>query len=649
MRGSLTFALSALALFFLVQGLGALFVVFFAVAYDAVFPRPSALAALLVLPPIACLLTPWLPFSLWIERPKALALGATGAAAGRVLLCWPAFAIQYVGAILTVAAGALFLAKAVGYLDRHKVAAALALAFVLDALLRVAGGGYSSALRAGWLPVQLALSAATVLLLAVWLRDPAPEEEGGDARTLERRQGGLRLRGALSLAVLLFFELNLLSRPEVAARWTGVSYRAAATALIAAGAAALVLLLTRPPLARHRPRTLVLVALATLGAAFADIAPLGAAGRLTLFVLAHASALVLFGRAVQPASGRRRGWTLAAGLSVLLVLNVLLGFTFFYAFTAPIMQGGLRPLVLTAGVLLAAMLALIPRPLKESSLGRHVLAVPAAVAFALVAWLVTPTAPPAAAPVGDTVTVATWNVHYGFDEHWRYDPERIARTIEESGAHVVALQEVPAGMLTAHGTDLARWLGDRLGMRALFAPAINGVLGDAVLTRLPVADFAVIPLPPARADRKTAARTRLVVRGTAEVDTLTVLTTHFGLEPDEQAVQVAAALARLAGIERAVFMGDLNAGEDSGVARALRAAGFRDAFELAGARARPTAPASRPAARIDWIWLRGLDAASALVSAGAGSDHRLVAATVRMAARETPAAALPGSVENGAR
>ena len=82
----------------------------------------------------------------------------------------------------------------------------------------------------------------------------------------------------------------------------------------------------------------------------------------------------------------------------------------------------------------------------------------------------------------------------------------------------------------------------------------------------------------------------------------------------------------------AVLLGDLNADDASAVASALRAAGFHDAFESAGVRPLPTAPAERPDTRIDWIWLRGYTALDAAVSAGPGSDHRLVVAAIRAAA-----------------
>jgi endonuclease/exonuclease/phosphatase family metal-dependent hydrolase len=139
----------------------------------------------------------------------------------------------------------------------------------------------------------------------------------------------------------------------------------------------------------------------------------------------------------------------------------------------------------------------------------------------------------------------------------------------------------------------------------------------------------VSPLPPFDSDRKTIARVDLL---TAAGDTITVLATHFGLAEPEQVTQLRALLETLPADAAAVLVGDLNASDGSAVARALHAAGFRDAFELADRAPAPTAPAARPTNRIDWIWLRGYTAEDAAVSDGPGSDHRLVVAAIRAGA-----------------
>src|SRR5690606_19098855 len=114
--------------------------------------------------------------------------------------------------------------------------------------------------------------------------------------------------------------------------------------------------------------------------------------------------------------------------------------------------------------LLAATVLLIPRPHRSAPLVRVRVATVAMAAVSVVglfllAWRLTThratelRVQPTAA-VGPLLRVATYNVHHGFDATWRYDPESIARAIERGGADIVALQEVPAGLSFAYGTDL---------------------------------------------------------------------------------------------------------------------------------------------------------------------------------------------------
>lgn len=628
-----SFAPTVLVLLFFLEGQRVFFSSLFALVYEALFPvvRPLGLAGAVL--PLAALAAPLLPVSWWLGRRGAVAAAVALAAAARVALSVPAFPARLLASTLIVAGGAIFIVAAVGYLDRRSLAAGAVGAVVLDQLLRLAGWSYDLTLQPRWLPVQVAVSALAVVVLTGWLRAPAEADETRDPG-LERRAGGLRLRGAVALGVILFFETNVLALPAVAARWTGVAYPAMAVLLVAAGTGAMVLVLgAREPVGRHRPAAVVLAALATAAAVVPWVAD--GWGPALLIAAGHAAALLLLGRALTPAGGRRGGWTAVVGFAVFVALTILYALTFFSAFTLPALQGGAPWVLLVGGLVLGTAVLLIPRPgaSPPPAHGPSLLGLAAAgtvAAAALLAWDGARVAAPGqlgpeAAAGGGTIRVATYNAHYGFDEGWRYNPEEIARVLEASGADVAVLQEVPAGLAAAYGTDLALWLGRRLGMRAHFAPSINGLLGDAVLTRLPAQGFAAALLPAVAGDRKQVARLDVLAGG----DTLHIFGTHLGLTPAEQEAQTAAALAWI-GAGRAVLAGDLNAGPGSHVARRLEAAGFRDAFDLAGAPSAPTAPARAPRERIDWIWIRGYVAVGARVLSAAPSDHRLVVATLRL-------------------
>ncbi len=625
MRARLSFALTTLTLLFLLQGLSALLGVVFALVSQGIFPALDLRWLMLALVPVAALFASALPFSLWVERSSLLVGAAVVAASARVFLTLPALPARLCASAVVVAAGAIFLGKAVGFLEGRTVAAGAATAVVLDGLLRLAGWSYDVSLRPWWLPVQLVVSAAAVGLALMWKRLPLEEQP---AHTLERRAGGVRLRGAIALGCILFLQVNILARAEVAYRLLGVSYAAASVTLIGAGGLAVLLLLgARGPVGTHR-WVAILLAILTAAGALAPRLERGSPGwLLLLFATGHAAGLLLLDSALVPATGRRRGWRLAAGMGTFFLLTCAWTLTFYYAFTLPAFEGRTGAVIAAAAVLLILALALTPRPVPSAAaLERLRPAALALIALLVVAGVLA--RPPGLAAPAVTPTsprVATFNIHYGFSEDWRYDPERIARTIEEAGASVVALQEVTAGMMTAYGTDLTLWLERRLRMRALFAPSINGLLGDVLLTQLPVLSFATQLLPPRGADRKILTHAALA----ANRDTLSLYATHFGITGSEQRVQVAAILETVGNDGRAIILGDLNAEPNSEVVEKLRDAGFRDVFDAAGRSGGPTWPAERPLKRIDWIWVRGYRVLDAVVSRGAGSDHRLVTARLR--------------------
>lgn len=659
MRVDRPFATTALVFLFFAEGQRAYFASLFGLAYDAIFPDFAPAAALLALLPLGALLAPLIPLTRRFERPGAVAVAVAGLAIFRLPLSLPDFVPRAVAASLVVACGALFLTWAVGHLEGRAVAAGAVAGLVADQLLRLAGTSWDLSLRPGWLPVQAVLSLLLLFLVLAPARarsdaTPAPPDPGpgarppegsgtparveGRASELERRSGGLRLRGAVALGALLFLDLHVLGLPPVVARWTGVSYTFAALAVSAGGAVALAAVLVGRGPERHRMLAVGLAAVLAAGLAAGPLLRDGPGA--VLLAAGHGAALLLLARALSPASGRRGRLVVPAGMLTFALLTGLYAATFFSAFLLPLLDGAGPWILGAAVVLVGGAFILLPQP--PESPGR--LSVPAGamvggLAVAAAAALAYLVVPPAPAPVptgaaatgvgpgapGAQVRAATYNIHYGYDEAWRFDPPALAETIRAADADLTALQEVPVGMPAAYGVDFPLWLERRLGIRAFFSANVNGLQGDALLSRVPTRSVRSLPLPPPGADRAQVLHLAAVVGGRS-VDFHAL---HLSVHEDQRMIQLAAALDFIAP-GRVVLLGDLNAEPGGPVVTTLRAAGFRDAFELAGAEPAATWPAREPAMRIDWLWLRGVEAVAAEVLENAPSDHRLVVATLQV-------------------
>lgn len=634
-------ATTALAFLFFAEGQRAFFASLFALTYDAVFPGLVPGALLLALLPLAALFAPLLPLARRLDRAGAVAIAAAGLAIFRLPLSLPDFALRAVAAALVVACGALFLTWAVGWYAGRAVAAGVIIGLIADQLLRLAGTSWDLSLRPGWLPVQAILSLVLLFLVLAPARARASAPAAGDPRSgthLERRAGGLRLRGALALGTLLFLDLHVLGLPPVVARWTGAPYEAAALAISAAGGLALAVVLAAPGPVRNRTLALGLVVL--LGVALAAGPPLGGLPGALLLAGGHAAALLLMARAMNPASGRRPRVVATAGMLTFAGLTALYAATFFHAYLSPSLAGAAPWILGAAVVLVAAAFLLLPQPPVSEGRTGPGLATAAAAAVLVAGGLIVgvvqgpaprpvPTASATAVPgpgaPGERTRVGTYNIHYGYDESWRFDPGAIARVIERAAPDILALQEVPVGLPTAYGVDFPLWLERRLGVPSFFSANVNGLQGEALLARVPTRSVRALPLPPEDADPSQLLHLTAVLGGRS-VDAYAL---HLSVHERERAEQLAAALSHI-GDGRAILLGDLNAEPGSPETEALRAAGFVDAFETAGARPTGTWPARRPTMQIDWVWIRGLDAVAAEVLEDTPSDHRLVVATLQV-------------------
>jgi endonuclease/exonuclease/phosphatase family metal-dependent hydrolase len=253
------------------------------------------------------------------------------------------------------------------------------------------------------------------------------------------------------------------------------------------------------------------------------------------------------------------------------------------------------------------------------------------VVVGVIAWIGRPTGvgpaegtallgPPAAAPVGDTLRLGTFNIDGGQGTDDQVDLARTAKCLQR--LDVIGLQEVHG--FAADPPNQAVTLGGLLRLPYLYVPSErrwgHESFGNAFFTDLPVLHWArvVVPSAPFHA-RRNYLLSELEWQG----HPLHVLTTHvdFKANGDEQlAILINTFLAQPT---PAILMGDLNHPASSPQIRALLATpGVEEAVS------RVLDPVE---GRVDWIFLRGLHTVDAgSVDLGA-SDHPAYWAAVRLA------------------
>jgi endonuclease/exonuclease/phosphatase family metal-dependent hydrolase len=181
------------------------------------------------------------------------------------------------------------------------------------------------------------------------------------------------------------------------------------------------------------------------------------------------------------------------------------------------------------------------------------------------------------APPSGTWRVATWNIwwRFGADPDARF--ATIEATLQDVHAAVICLQEVYSNR---NGACDGRRLGDELGLHSLCTtedPNAEHSLGNAILSRWPIADSGEQPLP--NATGLAGHRRALWAILNAPFGPLPVVSTHLAYRFDESSIRqeqvraVAALAARLrpegAETPPVLLCGDLNAVPDSDEIRLL--------------------------------------------------------------------------------
>lgn len=239
--------------------------------------------------------------------------------------------------------------------------------------------------------------------------------------------------------------------------------------------------------------------------------------------------------------------------------------------------------------------------------------------------------------------VLCYNIHYGQGMDGQYDVERLAKVIAASKPDLVALQEVDVGVKRSGRVHQARRLGELTGMAVRFGPTQHyegGLFGNAVLTRLPILDVAIHPLPYTEAtpERVTYPRGAIavVVRGPDE-QPVRFVSTHFQHNVAEDRVAEAKAVNELFAHPDdpipTILAGDINATPDSEPVGVLLER-WTHAMDEAVA---PSVPSVNPTARIDYIFYRPASrfrlVTAEVVAEAMASDHRPVFAALELVPR----------------
>ncbi|MBE0481277.1 MAG: endonuclease/exonuclease/phosphatase family protein, partial [Dehalococcoidia bacterium] len=496
----------------------------------------------------------------------------------------------------------------------------------LDTVLHGAFYTYDAIWEPGW----TALSVVAPLVVLQWVLLPAAllwrRQTQGDAPALPPW-------ALLGIGPFLFLQVVVFQNSARLAALTGwpLDFASGWTLLAqVAGLCAAALLLRR---SRALPSSL------GLGAGLLLLAATSVSGFLAGWHSAYALLVgqvllaVILVELLSGRSNRSEQAGLAAGMGMLLFMGLLAGYYAGYYYPLGYPNNILEPVAAVfiavcafgAARSIEGVESLTRRALIPAALGVCLLAVPLAGALA---W----EAPQAEAGSGFPVTVMTYNLHNGFNTEGRLDLESLASVIEDSGADIVALQEVSRGWLISGRTDMLSWLSRRLDMPYVSCPTAGLLWGNAILSRYPVLGYSLHEFPVDGLAVRRGVAMALIDLGHGYH--LRLMATHFHhmvADSHIRLVQTGDIIGLWSGSKRTVFLGDLNAEPEHREMALLWQAGLLDAF--AEVETPPyTWPSREPHRRIDYIWVSpDLAVIETSVPFSTASDHLPVIAVIELA------------------
>lgn len=238
------------------------------------------------------------------------------------------------------------------------------------------------------------------------------------------------------------------------------------------------------------------------------------------------------------------------------------------------------------------------------------------------------------------VRVLCYNIHYGQGTDGIYDIARLAEVINKTKPDLVALQEVDVHVKRSGRIHELQELAQLTKMHARFGPTQHyqgGLFGNAVLSRFPILNVVIQPLPYTESTPEKVTYPRATVAVTVKGPNgkpLRIVSTHFQHNMPEDRVAEAKAVNALFTWKDetipTILAGDINAKPEEAPVQILLEK-WTNAIDK---EVTPTVPATNPKSRIDYIFYRPKDSfkviASKVIPESVASDHRPVFAILEI-------------------
>lgn len=590
-------------------------------------------------------------------------------AAGRVLMVANTSISPLIAAGMVFGGGLVYIAMVVRFR-----AQALPYLFVLgigaDQVFRAVGNTLDPTWSPEYFNIQAALSVNLMIVVFVTTIGQGRQQKTEQSEVMPN-YGLMPIWGGIGLGGLLFLELALLALPNTIAGRASYDYTTLAPFVT------LATLLPLIPWVRQQASNfvglfdqnargwlwmLLLALMIVFGTRFQGVI----AG--VALVLAQFAASLLWWWLIRPRGEKERQFTglwLVAAVLVFALLTLADNFTYDYgyvqnmppdlAFLNPYVPPFLRAFrgfglgVLLLSVFLAALpMVQTRRRIPWTSGSRLQSFFGLLVAVGVSVGVAAAVRPPVIQGVRDTeqtpldsIRVGTYNIHAGFNEFFYFDLDGIARTIQQSGADVVLIQQAEIGRLTSYGVDEVLWLARRLGMGARFFPTTEGLQGLAVLSRVEIVNDEGVLLT---SSGSQTGLQRIQIRPDEGVITLYNTRLEYLLEATEdrsvaeQQQDQQLQLNEIFGLLNSRFANDklgrllvggtFNNIPDSPIGDQMRNAGFIDPFAGTGLPSELSATLWRtgyPKVQFDylWLWQRSLVPVGANTVNTNASDHRM--------------------------